>query len=83
MKFYLTMINPIFSILVFVICIYSAIVDGDKVKYLALFDGGLPGYFVAKGIFCASTLFLLGKILQRMLFGQNTNINGKDSIQAT
>ena len=79
MKFYLTFVNPIFSVLVFVICIYSSMVDGDKVKYLAMFDGGISGYFVAKGIFCAAALFLLGKILQRMLFGQNVNVNGKES----
>ncbi|MBN1398386.1 MAG: hypothetical protein JXA06_10180 [Bacteroidetes bacterium] len=79
MKFYLKYINPIFSILVFVICIYSSIVDGNNVKYLALFDGGISGYFVAKGIFCALALFLLGKILQQLLFGQNANINGEDS----
>ena len=79
MKFYLTYLNPIFSLIIFVICIYAAIVDGGNVKYLALIDGGVPSYFLAKGIFCALALFLIGKILQQMLFGQNTNINGKDA----
>jgi hypothetical protein len=76
MKFYLKVINPIISVLVFIICIYSSVVDGDKVKYLAPLEGAFSSYFVAKGFFCGSALFLLGKILQQMLFGNESNIDG-------
>jgi len=33
-------------------------------------DGGIPAYFLAKGLFCSSALFILGKLLQHMLYGK-------------
>ena len=68
MKFYLKFINPIISAIILIICIYAAINEkGSGLKVSNLIAGGLPTYFLAKGLFCSSTLFILGKILENIL----------------
>ncbi len=66
MRMYLEIINPIISILVLGICIWAAISESGNVDVMKPIDGGIPAYFLAKGLFCSSALFILGKILQRL-----------------
>ena len=68
MRTYLRIINPIVSLLILLICIYSSIMDEGVFKPGEPLEGGIPTYFIAKGLFCSATLFLVGKILQEMLF---------------
>lgn len=67
MKFYLKIINPIISVLVFFLCVWAACVNEGKVKFLSIFDGGFSTYFLAKGFFTGSILFITGYILLFML----------------
>ena len=70
MKFYLRVINPLICIIVFLFCLYASIKGENKVHWLAPFtDGAFSSYFFAKGFFCSSALFLLGKILEHMMSG--------------
>ena len=53
------------AIVVFLICLYSFLI-GNKV-----FDGqfeneAIPWYFLAKGIFCSISMYLLVKILEAL-----------------
>ncbi|MCM8806171.1 MAG: hypothetical protein NC825_05535 [Candidatus Omnitrophica bacterium] len=63
MKLYLKIINPILSVIVFLLCIYAAVVGDGKFDPGRVRQGDLSTYFVAKGIFCAATLFIVGRIL--------------------
>ena len=68
MNAYLKYINPIVAIVILLICIWSALYDGTKqtpqFSLSNAWSGGIPNYFIAKGIFCSSAIFLLGKILE-------------------
>jgi len=66
MKAYLRLVNPVVSALVFLLCMWAAFGA----------DNGGPGeiindspriYFAAKGLFCGTALFLLGRILLEMI----------------
>lgn len=70
MKTYLRIVNPIVSLLVLLICLYSCTVDDGDFKPLMPIQGGIGAYFLAKGLFCSSALFILGKVLQNMLYGK-------------
>ena len=70
MRIYLKFVNPIVSLLVLLICVYSSIVSDSNLKPAGPLDGGIPAYFLAKGLFCSSALFILGKLLQHMLYGK-------------
>ena len=70
MKTYLRIVNPIVSLLVLLICLYSCTVDHGEFEPLMPIEGGLAAYFLAKGLFCSSALFILGKVLQNMLYGK-------------
>jgi hypothetical protein len=67
--FFLTYVNPLLAIVVLVICLISASVDNESGSwdYAGFFKGPIPTYFLAKGIFCATALFLLGKLLEHHL----------------
>lgn len=67
MKFYLKVINPIISIIVLGFCLWAGINDNNNVEIINLFKGGFLSYFLAKGLFCSSSLFILGKILELIL----------------
>ena len=67
MKMYLRVINPIVSMSVLMICIWAAVRDEGTFEFLGPWEGGIPSYFIAKGLFCSSVLFILGKILERLI----------------
>lgn len=69
MKTYLRIINPIVALVVFLLCLYAAIVNEGSFQPSALIKGGIPTYFLAKGLFCSCALFVLGKILLIMIAG--------------
>ncbi len=62
MRTYLKVVNPVVSFAVLLLCLYSALFD-DGFKPDGILKGSFGTYFVAKGLFCSSTLFLLGRIL--------------------
>ena len=70
MRIYLKFVNPIVSLLVLLICVYSCTVSDGNFKPAGPLDGGIPAYFLAKGLFCSSALFILGKLLQHLLYGK-------------
>jgi hypothetical protein len=63
MKTYLRVVNPILAAVVFFLCVWASIFDEGKFKPHQIVEGGIPTYFLAKGLFCSSALFLVGKIL--------------------
>ncbi len=66
MKAYLKFVNPVVALLVLILCVYASVVDEGAFKPRDVINGGLATYFVAKGIFCSATLFLIGRILLTM-----------------
>jgi hypothetical protein len=70
MKTYLKIINPIVAVLVLFLCLVAATFDDGNFKPLGILKGGIPTYFLAKGLFCSSALFLVGKILSVMTMGE-------------
>jgi len=66
MKTYLRTVNPVVSVLVLLLCLWAAMNGDNGFKPMDMFKGGIPTYFVAKGLFCSSALFLMGKILSLM-----------------
>ena len=62
MRTYLRVINPIVAVVVLVLCLYAAFFD-DGFKPNAPIKGSISMYFIAKGLFCSSALFVLGRIL--------------------
>jgi hypothetical protein len=79
MKIYLKFINPIVSLIVLIMCLYASTVDKKEFNILAPFEeGAFPAYFFAKGLFCSSALFILGRILYKMLYG-NEKKQGEQS----
>ena len=64
---YLRIINPIVSIVVLLLCLWAAVFDEGDLKLSGIIKGSFSTYFVAKGLFCSSALFILGKILERMI----------------
>jgi len=66
MKTYLKIVNPVVSFLVLLLCLWAAMNDDGKFQPIGMLKGGIPTYFLAKGLFCSSALFLMGKILSLM-----------------
>jgi hypothetical protein len=66
MKTYLRFVDPIVALAVLVLCLWAASFDEWRFKPSAIFGGGIPTYFVAKGLFCSSALLLIGWILSLM-----------------
>ncbi len=69
MKFFLRFVNPILALTVLVICLVAASAHGvqGKFTYVGFFQDPFSTYFLAKGIFCSTALFLLGKITERAI----------------
>ncbi|MBZ5706840.1 MAG: hypothetical protein LAN63_15935 [Acidobacteriia bacterium] len=69
MKTYLRIVNPIVALLVFLLCLWAATFEDGNFRPMGILKGGIPTYFLAKGLFCSSALFLVGKILSVMTAG--------------
>jgi len=69
MTTYLKVVNPIVAVLVLAICLFAAFYDDGEYTPENVLNGGVPPYFVAKGLFCSSALFILGKILLVLIGG--------------
>lgn len=67
--FFLKYVNPLLALIVLGICLVAGSTgeNGDSLKYVGFFKSPIPTYFLAKGIFSAAALFLLGKIMERLL----------------
>ena len=63
MRFFLRYVNPLLALTVMVICFFSA--TGDRDGTLTFFEDNFCAYFLAKGIFCGTALFLLGKLVEQ------------------
>ncbi len=63
MKTYLRIINPIIALVVLLLCIWAAVNGDEGFKPMGALKGGIPTYFLAKGLFCSSALILVGKIV--------------------
>ena len=69
MKFYLKVINPAIAFIILGLCYWaSSTYDEGKFSFLGLWMGGMYTYFFAKGLFTCSTLLILGKLLQNVMF---------------
>jgi len=66
MKTYLRIVNPVVAALVLLLCLWAAMFDEGHFKPFAFVQGGIPTYFIAKGLFCSSALVLIGRILSLM-----------------
>jgi len=67
MKAYLRLVNPVVAALVFLLCMWAAFGadnGGDRVEVI---NDSIRVYFAAKGLFCGTALFLLGRILLEMI----------------
>lgn len=67
MKTYLRIINPIVALVIFLLCLYAAVFNEGNFEPSVLIKGGIPTYFLAKGLFCGCALFVLGKMLLIMI----------------
>jgi hypothetical protein len=75
MNFFLKYLVPCISIAVLALCLLAAYGDAGKesVRLSDAFRGGFPSYFLAKGLFCSTALFLLGKLVQGLGKLKNDN----------
>jgi len=67
MKTYLRFVNPLIAVIVLLLCLWAAMNGDHGFEPIAMVQGGIPTYFVAKGLFCSSALVLMGKILALMI----------------
>lgn len=67
MKTYLRVVNPIVAVLVLALCLVAATFEDGVFKPAGLLRGSIPTYFLAKGLFCSSALFILGRLLLHLL----------------
>ncbi len=67
LKIYLRYVNPVVSIVVLLACTYAATTLDDNFDISGIWAGSIATYFFAKGLFCSSALFIMGKILEIML----------------
>jgi len=66
MRTYLRVINPIIAAVVLILCLWAAswnTVEEGKFEPGGVLKGGFQTYFFAKGLFCSSALFILGRVL--------------------
>jgi hypothetical protein len=54
MKTYLRVVNPVVAAVVLALCLWAASHDEGKFKPENILAGGIPTYFVAKGLFSAA-----------------------------
>ncbi|SPE43947.1 exported hypothetical protein [Candidatus Sulfotelmatobacter sp. SbA7] len=66
MRTYLRIINPTIAVLVLLLCLWAAMNGDNGFQPRGMLKGGIPTYFVAKGLFCSAALFLMGKIVSLM-----------------
>lgn len=66
MRTYVKIINPIVAVLVLLLCVWASMNGDDGFRPWGMLKGGIPTYFLAKGLFCSSALILMGKILLLM-----------------
>jgi len=67
MKTYLRFVNPIVAIIVLLLCTWAAIFEDGTFEPGGIIAGTFSTYFFAKGLFCSSALFILGKVLLEMI----------------
>jgi len=68
MRFYLKWINPAVAVVVLAFAVWASLTANDSgAAVVQIVKGGLGSYFFAKGLFCSSALFILGKILEFLL----------------
>ncbi len=67
MQIYLRVINPIVAVVVLLLCVWAATWDGGNFRPEGIVRGGFQTYFLAKGLFCSSALFIVGEILSVMI----------------
>ena len=62
-------ITPFIAVIVLVIGLISASYDGEgtNFKYKGFLLNAVPTYFLAKTIFCSTSLFLLGQLLAEII----------------
>jgi hypothetical protein len=66
MNTYLKIINPVVAVVVLLLCIWASMNGDNGFQPWGMLRGGIPTYFLAKGLFCSSALFLVGRILLLM-----------------
>lgn len=62
MRAYLKIVNPAIALVILVLCFWAATYDNGKFAIQGIVVGGMNTYFFAKGLFSASTVFIVGKI---------------------
>jgi hypothetical protein len=66
MKTYLKFVNPAVALAVLLLCLWAAMNGDHGFQPWDTLKGGIPTYFVAKGLFCSSAMLLMGWILSLM-----------------
>jgi len=66
MKTYLRIVNPTIALVVLLLCLWASMNGDNGFRPRDMLKGGIPTYFLAKGLFCSSVLFLVGKIVSLM-----------------
>jgi ABC-type spermidine/putrescine transport system permease subunit II len=66
MKTYLRIVNPTIALVVLLLCLWASMNGDNGFRPRDMLRGGIPTYFLAKGLFCSSVLFLVGKIVSIM-----------------
>lgn len=68
LAFFLKYFNPLLAVVVLAICIFAASTsyDNNSLEYTGWFKDPIQTYFLAKGLFCAVAIFLLGKVVEIM-----------------
>lgn len=67
MRTYLKIVNPAVALIVLALCFWAATYEKESFALRGIVAGGMATYFFAKGLFSASAVFILGKILVEML----------------
>lgn len=68
MRVYLRCVNPALAVVVLGLCFWAATMQEGKTFHLhGIVLGGMQSYFFAKGLFSASAMFLLGRIVLELL----------------
>ena len=81
MRIYLRVINPIVALAVLLLCVYAGLRDmeGDF-EPTAIYLININVYFLAKGLFCSSTLFILGIVASHLLgYGKTQELKSSET----
>ena len=79
MSLYLKVINPAIAVIVLLLCFWGATYDKSDFALYGLVAGNMSTYFFAKGLFSASAVFILGRILLEI----RTRSESADSARST